>query len=530
MNVLLTLLAELPQIPPTEINFTLFMPELIVGFVACLVMLVDAFVKPQQRWITGGISLVGIILAGVACIWLRTSGFQTGGNDYNGMIVLDGLRLSFTLIALFVSALTLLTSIYWTENENLPAGEFHSLLMFATVGMMLMASGGDLVMIFLGLEILSIATYVMAGFRRTDLRSNESSLKYFILGSFSSAFLLYGIALIYGGTGTVNGLAGTTNIAEIASRVNDSQFPALLYVGAALMIVGFGFKIATAPFHVWTPDVYEGAPTPVTAFMAAGPKAAGFAAFLRVFVFGFPLITTFSEATTYGKLNVTWTSLLAVLAAFTMIVGNVAAIVQNNIKRMLAYSSIAHAGYALAGFLAAGSADTLEKRQESLEGVAFYMLAYSIMNLGAFALITLLAQKGDRRLDFEDFNGIGQESPLIAYSLTIFMLSLLGLPLTAGFMGKLFVFKSAYAMGYTWLVIVGVINSAISAYYYLRLIIAMFFRERTTEWTAPAIPSVISAVLVITLLGTILLGIFPGIIKDRFGKPAKTEAATQATK
>lgn len=515
MNFFLSLILQIP-IPSPEVNFALLLPELIVGGVACLVMFFDAFVKPEQRWTTGALSLAGLFAGAVACVWLRTSGTDTA-IDYNGMIVLDSLRLSFSLVAIFVSALTLLISIFWTENENLPAGEFHSLLMFATVGMMLMASGGNLVMIFLGLEILSIATYVMAGFRRTDLRSNESSLKYFILGSFSSAFLLYGIALVYGGTSTAQ-LAGTTNIAEISNRLASAQFPALIYVGAALMLIGFGFKVATAPFHVWTPDVYEGAPTPVTAFMAAGPKAAGFAAFIRVFVFGFGLISAASGATADAALNGTWTSLLAVLAALTMFVGNIAAIVQNNVKRMLAYSSIAHAGYAIAGFLAAGSATTIEDRNAAIASVAFYMLVYSIMNLGAFAIITLLAQRGDRQLDFEDFNGIGQHSPVLAYTLMLFMLSLLGLPLTAGFMGKLFVFQNAYKMGYEWLVVVGVINSAISAYYYLRLIIVMFFRERTTEWTEPPIPSVIQAVLVITVFGTLLLGLFPDRIINSFVK------------
>ena len=245
----------------------------------------------------------------------------------------------------------------------MPAGEFHSLLLFATVGMMLMASGNDLVIIFLGLEILSIATYVMAGFRRTDVRSNESSLKYFILGSFSSAFLLYGIALVYGATSIAEpdragsaGSAGTTNIAEIASRINQAQYPALLFAGAAMMLVGFGFKIATAPFHIWTPDVYEGAPTPVTAFMAAGPKAAGFASFIRVFVFGLPFVVSASSASG-GNLHQAWVSALVVMAILTMTLGNVVAIVQNNVKRMLAYSSIAHAGYALVGFVAAGAAD-----------------------------------------------------------------------------------------------------------------------------------------------------------------------------
>src|ERR1051326_7401324 len=267
------------------INWSLIAPEVIVCLAAVLVMLVDAFVRPTQRWITGSISLAGILAAAISTIWLWSTG-TASADAFNGMIVLDELRLGFTLVFLLVSGLTLLISTVWVEGEQLPAGEFHSLLLFATVGMMLMASGNDLVIIFLGLEILSIATYVLAGFRRTDIRSNESSLKYFILGSFASAFLLYGIALIYGATATAN-LPGTTNIATIASRLDQSLYPPLLLAGAAMLLVGFGFKIATAPFHVWTPDVYEGAPTPVTAFMAAGPKAAGFVSFLRVFMITF---------------------------------------------------------------------------------------------------------------------------------------------------------------------------------------------------------------------------------------------------
>src|ERR1700754_818985 len=344
------------------INWSLIAPEVIVCAAAVIVMLIDAFARPAQRWITGGVSLAGLAVAGVASVCLWANGTPSA-DAFNGMIVLDELRLGFTLIFLLVSALTLLLSIVWAESEQLPAGEFHSLLLFATVGMMLMASGNDLVIIFLGLEILSIATYVLAGFRRTDIRSNESSLKYFILGSFSSAFLLYGIALVYGATsiaeigpGGVSSriVPGTTNIAEIASRIGEAQYPALLFTGAAMMLVGFGFKIATAPFHIWTPDVYEGAPTPVTAFMAAGPKAAGFASFIRVFVFGLPFFVSASNATT-GNLHHLWVNVLVAMAILTMTIGNVVAIVQNNVKRMLAYSSIAHAGYAMVGFIAAGT-------------------------------------------------------------------------------------------------------------------------------------------------------------------------------
>lgn len=498
------------------INWALFAPEGILCLVAVLVMLVDAFGRPTQRWVTGGISLAGLVATGVATIWLWATG-TASFDAFNGMIVLDELRLGFTLIFLLVSFLTLLISTVWVENEQLPAGEFHSLLLFATVGMMLMASGNDLVIVFLGLEILSIATYVMAGFRRTDVRSNESSLKYFILGSFSSAFLLYGIALVYGATsiaeqgpgGLTHVVAGTTNIAEIASRVNDAQYPALLFAGVAMMLVGFGFKIATAPFHIWTPDVYEGAPTPVTAFMAAGPKAAGFASFIRVFVFGLPLVVS-GTSVAGANLHRAWMGALIVMAILTMTLGNVVAIVQNNVKRMLAYSSIAHAGYALVGVIAAGAASDITQRNTAITSVMFYLLTYAVMNVGAFAVVQLIARSGDRRTSVEDYSGIGFESPVLAFALSLFLLSLLGMPLTAGFMGKIMVFGAAINQGYTALVVLAVLNTAVSAYYYLRLIIVMFFGDRTTAWQAPRIPASVAVALALTVLGVLYLGIFPG--------------------
>ena len=375
--------------------------------------------------------------------------------------------------------------------------------------MMMMSAGNDLVIIFLGLETLSIATYVMAGLRRTDLRSNESAMKYFILGSFASAFLLYGMALIYGAT-------GSTDLTQIAERMAAPNFPALMLAGGAMMVIGFGFKIAMAPFHVWTPDVYEGAPSPITGFMAAGPKAAAFASFLRVFVLGFPLLAGVPAS---AYLHQSWTSALAVLAMLTIIVGNVAAIMQTNVKRMLAYSSIAHAGYALVGFIGAGMAKSTAARDEAIASVAFYMLTYAVTNMGAFAIVTLLAEKNDRRTEFEDYNGIGFKSPVLAFSLSLFMLSLLGLPLTAGFMGKVLVFSSALGTAnvlVTSLVVVAVLGSAISAYYYLRLIVVMFFRERTTEWSAPAIPAALGAVMVITVIGVLYFGLFSNSIIQRF--------------
>src|SRR6267378_6456275 len=499
------------QITTPDVNLWLILPELIVCVVGVVVMLADAFGKPAQRWVTGAISLAGLMAAAISSAWLWLS-WQGAGAAFNGMIVLDELRLGFTFVFIIVSALTILVSMVWVENERLPAGEFHSLLMFATAGMMFMASAGDLVIVFLGLEILSIATYVMCGFRRTDVRSNESSMKYFILGSFSSAFLLYGIALTYGATSTAAGLPGTTNIAKIAERLPDAQYPLLLFAGAAMMLVGFGFKIATAPFHVWTPDVYEGAPTPVTAFMAAGPKAAGFASFIRVFVFGFPLVVASANTAIGASIHEAWLSVLVVLAILTMSVGNLVAIVQNNVKRMLAYSSIAHAGYALVGFVAAGAASTPDERSAALSAVAFYLLAYAIMNMGAFAVVTLIARRGDQQTTVDDYNGIGFASPVLAFSLSLFLLSLLGMPLTAGFMGKIVVFSAALRQGYVWLVVIGVLNTAVSAYYYLRLIIVMFFRDRSTEWSAPRIPASIAWVLALTALGVLYLGMFPGRI------------------
>lgn len=481
-----------------EVNLTIILPEIVLAVAGIVVMLYDSFF-PKQRAVTGVISLVALAVTGVilAMLW---SGGQPA-TAWNGMIVHDSLRLSFSFVFVFVSAMTVLISTVWVEREDVAVGEYHALLLFATFGMLLMASGNDLVVIFLGLETLSIATYVMAALRKGDLRSNESGMKYFILGSFASAFLLYGMALIYGAT-------GSTDLTRIAEKVADPNFPGLLLVGAAMLIVGFGFKVALAPFHVWAPDVYEGAPTAVTGFMAAGPKAAAFASFLRIFVLGLPFVAGVEVS---GYLHRSWISVLAVMAIITIIVGNVAAIMQSNVKRMLAYSSIAHAGYAMTGFIGAGLAASAAARSEAIAAVAFYMLTYAITNMGAFAIVTLLAEKNDRRTEFEDYNGIGFKTPVLAFSLSLFMLSLLGLPLTAGFMGKILVFRPALEAGYplvTALVVVAVVGTAISAYYYLRMIVVMFFKERTTEWQPPRIPAALAATLIITVAGVFYFGIF----------------------
>lgn len=499
-------------------NVSLILPELIVAMAGVLVMLYDSFF-PKQRTVTGAISMLGLGASAVVLAMMWNG--NTPASGWNGMIAHDNLRLGFSFVFLLVSMMTVLISSVWVEREDVPVGEYHALLMFATFGMMIMSAGSDLVVIFLGLETLSIATYVMAGLRKGDLKSNESSMKYFILGSFASAFLLYGMALVYGAT-------GTTQLAEIAVKISAPNFPGLLLVGAAMMIIGFGFKIALAPFHVWTPDVYEGAPTAITGFMATGPKAAAIASFLRVFVMGLPLIAGASASST---LHQSWVTALTTIAMITIIVGNVAAILQNNVKRMLAYSSIAHAGYAMVGFIGAGLAKTQQARDEAIAAVAFYMLTYAVTNLGAFAIVALVAQKNDRRVDFEDYNGIGFRSPVLAFALSLFMLSLFGLPLTAGFMGKILVFRPALEAGdplVAVLVVVAVIGSAISAYYYLRLIVVMFFRDRSSDWSTPKAPASLTAALVITVIGVLYLGVFSGPLIERFAKsPSPTTVAAE---
>lgn len=497
-----------------NVSLQAVLPEMVVALTGIIVMLYDVFV-PKQKNVTTVLSLIGLAIAGY--LTFAAAGDATA-LSWNGMITVDPLRTSFTIVLLFVAAMTILTSTVWTEREEVPVGEYHALLLFATFGGMFMASGNDFVVLFLGLETLSIATYVMAGLRKGDLKSNESAMKYFILGSFASAFLLYGMALVYGATGTMN-------VTEIAAKIGDPNFPGLLLIGGAMLVIGFGFKVATVPFHVWTPDVYEGAPSPVTGFMAAGPKAAAFASFLRVFVLGFPFV---SGAAAAGYLHESWITALTVMAILTMTVGNIAAIVQNNVKRMLAYSSISHAGYAMVGFIGAGVAATPEIRDAAIAAVAFYLLTYAVTNLGAFAIITLVGQKNDRRTEFEDYNGIGFKSPVIAFSLSLFMLSLLGMPLTAGFMGKVLVFRPALEAGsvmLTTLVIAAVVNTAISAYYYLRLIVVMFFRERTTDWSEPKMPVGVAAVILISVLGVFYFGIFSDGWIEKFASSPTTHAA-----
>jgi NADH-quinone oxidoreductase subunit N len=472
----------------TTINLSAVYPEIILAVVSFVILLLQSFDSSRFKAYYGYVSLIGIIAA-MAVIFTMPAGFDAKSVEYtfNGMWVVDNYSRFFKLIFLLGSALTILISIKYLENEAMQHGEYFALILFSTVGMMIMASGSELITVFLGIELMSISLYVLAGYTRNRMISNESALKYFLLGSFATGFLLYGIALIYGST-------GTTNISAIlkASLANGFQ-SATMIIGMAMLIVGFGFKTAAVPFHMWTPDVYEGAPAPITAFMSAGPKAAAFAAFARIFMEALP------------SLQGQWTILIWVMAVLTMTVGNIIALVQDNIKRMLAYSSIAHAGYVLVAFLAAG--------EVGISSILYYMLTYTFMNIGAFALITVLGGKGEQRVYIEDYKGLGYKHPFAAIAMSLFLFSLAGIPPTGGFMGKFYIFSAAIKEGYIALAIIGVINSVISVYYYLRVTVAMFMQAPSAqpEGEAPALifsPALVVAIF-ISAYGVLSLGLFP---------------------
>ncbi|HLQ79127.1 MAG TPA: NADH-quinone oxidoreductase subunit N, partial [Terriglobia bacterium] len=395
----------------------------------------------------------------------------------------------FHYVFLFIVGLTILASMDFITREGLPQGEYYALLLFACTGMMMMSGANDLMMIFLGLEILSIATYVLAGFRRKDLKSNESALKYFLLGSFASAFFLYGTALIFGATNSTNLI-----VIREALKVPNVEIT-LAFLSAALILIALCFKVAVAPFHVWTPDVYEGAPSPVTGFMSAGPKAAGFAVLFRIFLVAFP------------ALQDRWSDALWVIAALTMILGNVIAVAQPNLKRMLAYSSIAHAGYVAVAFAASSP--------RGVSAALFYLLAYSAMNLGAFTIVTILSRSEDRLVTLNDYAGLAAKRPGLAALLSLFLISLAGVPGTAGFAGKFFIFRSAVESGYVWLTVIGVVTTVVSFYYYLSVIVQMYMKPAAEEFQdlRPAFSWNIA--LLIAAAGTIYLGIFPSGMLER---------------
>jgi NADH-quinone oxidoreductase subunit N len=459
------------------------MPEILWCGFGVLLMLLQPFLKNRQ-----GLTLFAMV--GAAAGTLATY-FGQMGSGFFGLIQFDTYSLFFHWLVGLVAFLVILAADSYLERENLAPAEFYALILFATAGMGVLASAQELLTAFIGLEMSSISSYVLAGYRRDSVKSSESAVKYFLLGSFATAFFLYGIALVYGAS-------GSTNLVQIASADSGSN---LLRLGLTLILVGLGFKVAAAPFQVWTPDVYEGAPTPVTALFAAGPKAATFALLLRIF-------TTIHAATDF------WFWAFWIIAVVTMFVGNLGALVQTNVKRMLAYSSIAHAGYTLVAFAAVTTMklDPETGAAPAYAAVLFYLLGYSLVKVGAFTIVSEIGGRGESRLTLDDFAGLGTRQPFAAAAMTLFLLSLLGMPITAGFFGKFYVFKAAINSKLIWLAVLMTINSAIGAYYYLRVIVVMYMREHKGDVPAEAatgLSPTAAMVVVVAALATLYLGLLP---------------------
>ena len=454
-------------------------PEIVMACLALVVMMMDLLIR--RKGITALFSIITAVVVGFTLM-------NSSGPAFSGMFISDGYSFFFKLIFLISLVLSVLISIKYIKIEKVDFGEYYSLMLFSTLGMMIMASAGDIIVLFLGLELMALSLYVLAGFLRHETKSNEASLKYFLLGAFASAFLLYGTSMIYGLTGTTNLKA----IAQFLAAKGGSHDPAIM-LSVMLFLAAFGFKVAAAPFHMWAPDVYEGAPTSITAFMSVGPKAAGFAVFGRVFLLAF------------GDLQVDWAGVVVPIAILTMAVGNIIAISQMNIKRMLAYSSIAHAGYALIGIVVGGP--------NGIASMMNYLFIYAFMNIGAFAIVIMLRTEGFKGETISDYEGLAKCHPLAAALMLIFMFSLTGIPPTAGFVGKFYLFMAAVNAGYTWLAIVAVVFSAISAYFYLRIVMLMYMKEPEAEIALSTSAST-GLALAVTAVAVILIGVFPsGIIE-----------------
>jgi NADH-quinone oxidoreductase subunit N len=472
------------MIETPALNFNVVAPTLALVISAVVVLLADLFLSSSRKQVLAYLAVLGIVAAFfVNGMQWRAAGAAFVGTA--GMAVADGYALFFNYVFLTVAGLAVLISADYADREGLAQGEYYGLLLLSAAGMTVMAAATDLMVLFVGLEVLSIPLYVLAGLKRGRAESNEAGLKYFLLGAFASAFLLYGIALTYGA-------AGSTALSAVAAGLGAGNSTRLLALaGLGLTLVGFGFKVALVPFHAWTPDVYQGAPTSVTAFMSVGAKAAGFAALGRVLAVAFP-----------GLLP-DWSPLLAVLAALTMTLGNVGALRQTDLKRLLAYSSVAHAGYLLVG-LAAGN-------EMGLAGVLFYLLAYGFMNVGAFAVV-IAAQRADGgEVTVEGIAGLGERKPVLAAGMAVALLSLAGMPPLAGFMGKFYLFRAAVEADLTWLAVVGVLNSVVSAYFYLKVIVAMWFREPGEGELVKTCP-LVGLTAAASALGIVVLGIMPSLI------------------
>ena len=467
-------------------------PELVLCGFGMLVMFLASVVSRKRHGIFAGVSLVGAAAALASTYFPLTH----PGLAYSGLFRADAFSLFVHWIVCGAAFLVILGSVGYLQRENLDAGEFCALILFATAGMGVMAGAHELLTAFIGLEMSSIASYVLASYRRDAPRSNEAAMKYFLLGSFATAFFLYGIALSFGAT-------GSTHLDLMTPLANDSAH-SLLKIGLGLIFIGLAFKVAAAPFQLWTPDVYEGAPAPVTALLSTGPKAAAFALALRI-------LASVDAAAPL------WFWALWVAAAISMFAGNLSAIVQTSVKRMLAYSSIAHAGYILVALAAAAATDHPEA---GIAAALFYLVGYAIVKMGAFLIVAQVGGPEESRVTIDDFAGLGRRQPGLAACMSLFLLSLLGMPVAAGFLGKFYVFNAALESNLIWLAILLALNSVIGSYYYLRVIVAMYMREPATEVAAEPVPWTLSAALWIAAAGTVFAGLFPARIIDFAAKAA----------
>jgi len=473
--------AAVIQTIPQGVEYVRILPEIVLSVFGMIIMVLDPLVDERAtQKVLGGIALLGSVAAIAATLYQA----QFPGLGFWGMVKVDGFSIFFHFLVTAITAVVVLSSFEYMAVQHIRAGEYYGLILLGAVGMCLMSSAVELVLIFIALEISSISTYVLAGFRRRAAISSEASLKYFLLGSFATAFFLYGVALMFGAT-------GSTSFSVIGQVLRSNQIPLLAYAGVALMFVGLGFKVAAAPFHVWTPDVYEGAPAPVVGFMSTAPKAAVFAVLLRVMF----------EINAPGRVGLIW-----VAAALSMTLGNVGALVQQNVKRLLAYSSIAHAGYLLVAFASLPD--------NGIPAAMFYTASYAAMNVGAFAVVSHIAGAGERYVTLDDYAGLGRRSPLLAATLTIFLLSLIGIPMTGGFFAKFYVFSAALQANLVGLTIIGVLNSAVGAYYYLRIIVVMYMREAREEIPATSVSPALGAALAISIAATLYLGLLPGRVLE----------------
>ncbi|TVR24266.1 MAG: NADH-quinone oxidoreductase subunit N [Anaerolineaceae bacterium] len=483
---------DVPSI--ADLNLTVTFPAVFLALFTMVVLIVDLFIPKDRKIRTAHLTLGGLV---VAFVW-NVLVFDSNQTALGGMYIADSFSGFINFIALTAAIITCFLSVDYLKRTGIEQGEFYSLLLFSTAGVMFMGAASDLIVVFIALEILSIPLYVMAAMRYRDAKSEESGLKYFILGAFASAFFLYGAALVYGAT-------GTTSLPEIFASVEgivatDSGARLYLVLGAALIFVGLGFKVAVVPFHMWTPDVYEGAPTPVTAFMSVAAKAGGFAALLRLMVIALPELTA-----NIGDTIAIWQTTIAIVAAATMILGNFVAIVQTNVKRMLAYSSIAHAGYILMGVAAVG---TIGVAEEATRAALIYMLAYTFTNLGAFAVVMALEKDDGSGTQIADFKGLSRSRPLLAVMMAFFMLSLTGVPTTAGFIGKFLLFGAALEAGLVLLTIIGVLTSVVSAYYYVRIIVNMYLEDGEGD-PAEGATQYLNYATYAAFAGTLIIGLFP---------------------